>query len=69
MTASVLFGRLYVAPIVSDFLRRRPRVHADLLFVDRVVNLVEEGMDIAIRIGHLRDSSLVAIRVGKVRRA
>lgn len=68
VTASVLFGRRYVAPIVSDFLRRHPNVSADLLFVDRIVNLVEEGLDVAIRIGHLRDSSLVAIPVGQVRR-
>ena len=68
VTASVLFGRRYVAPIVSDFLRRHPNVSAELLFVDRVVNLVEEGIDVAVRIAQLRDSSLVAIPVGKVRR-
>ena len=68
VTASVLFGRRYVAPIMSDFLRRHPKVTAELLFVDRVVNLVDEGIDVAIRIGHLADSSLVAIPVGKVRR-
>jgi DNA-binding transcriptional LysR family regulator len=68
VTASVLFGRRYVAPIVSDFLRRHPKVSAELLFVDRVVNLVEEGIDVAVRIGRLRDSSLVAVPVGKVRR-
>ena len=68
VTASVLFGRRYIAPIVSEFLRRHPNVSADLLFVDRVVNLVEEGLDVAVRIGHLRDSSLVAAPVGWVRR-
>ena len=68
VTASVLFGRRYVAPIVSGFLRRHPKVSAELLFVDRVVNLVEEGIDVAVRIAHLPDSSLVAIPVGKVRR-
>ena len=68
ITASVLFGRRYVAPIVSDFLQRHPNVTADLLFVDRIVNLVEEGIDVAVRIGHLQDSSLVAVPVGKVRR-
>ena len=68
VTASVLFGRRYVAPIVSDFLRRHPKVSAELLFVDRVVDLVEEGIDVAVRIAHLPDSSLVAIPVGKVRR-
>lgn len=68
VTASVLFGRRYIAPIVSDFLRRHSNVSADLLFVDRIVNLVEEGIDVAVRIGHLPDSSLVAVPVGKVRR-
>ena len=68
ITASVLFGRRYVAPIVNDFLQRHPNVTADLLFVDRIVNLVEEGIDVAVRIGDLPDSSLVAIPVGTVRR-
>jgi DNA-binding transcriptional LysR family regulator len=68
VTASVLFGRRYLAPILHDFLRRHPKVSADVLFVDRLVNLVEEGIDVAIRIAHLKDSSLVAIPVGRVRR-
>jgi DNA-binding transcriptional LysR family regulator len=68
VTASVLFGRRYLAPILYDFLRRNPKVSADALFVDRVVNLIEEGIDVAIRLGHLADSSLVAIPVGRVRR-
>ncbi len=68
VTASVLFGRRYVAPILYDFLQRNPKVSAETLFVDRVVNLVEEGMDVAVRIAHLGDSSLIAIPVGRVRR-
>ena len=68
VTASALFGRRYVAPIVYDFLRSHPKVCAEALFVDRVVNLVEEGVDVAVRIAHLKDSSLVAIPVGQVRR-
>jgi DNA-binding transcriptional LysR family regulator len=68
VTASVGFGRQHVAPIVTEFVRRYPAVKAELLFVDRVVNLVEEGLDAAVRIGHLGDSSLVAIPLGKVRR-
>lgn len=68
VTASMLFGRRYVGPIVDDFLQRHPNVSADLLFVDRVVNLVEEGVDVGIRIGQLKDSSLMAIRVGQMRR-
>ena len=53
VTASVMFGRRYVVPIVSDFLQRHPKVTAELVFVDRVVNLVEEGIDVAVRIAHL----------------
>jgi DNA-binding transcriptional LysR family regulator len=68
VTASALFGRCYVAPIVYDFLRCHPKVSADVLFVDRVVNLIEEGIDVGIRIAHLKDSSLVATRLGSVRR-
>jgi DNA-binding transcriptional LysR family regulator len=68
ITAPVLFGRRYIAPIVSDFLGRHAKVTAELLLVDRMTNLVEEGIDVAVRIGRLRDSSLVAIPVGTVRR-
>lgn len=68
VTASVAFGRRYLAPIVHEFLRRYPNVNADVLFLDRIVNLIEEGVDVAVRIAHLRDSSLVAIPVGRVRR-
>lgn len=68
VTAPVLFGRLYVAPIIAHFLDRHPFVTCQTLFVDRVVNLMEEGLDVAIRIGDLPDSGLVATRVGSVRR-
>jgi DNA-binding transcriptional LysR family regulator len=68
ISASVLFGRRYVAPIVNGFLKRHPKITADLRFSDRVVNLIEEGVDVAIRIGHPRDGSLVAIPVGQMRR-
>ena len=68
VTAPVLFGRRYIAPIVGDFLRRYPHVSADLLFVDRVVNLIEEGIDVAVRIGRLADSTLISVPVGTVRR-
>jgi DNA-binding transcriptional LysR family regulator len=68
VTASVSFGRMTLAPIVRSFLRQRPRVTASLLLLDRVVNLVEEGVDVALRIAQLPDSSLVARRVGEVRR-
>src|SRR5215813_14973630 len=52
VTASVAFGRLYLAPIVYGFLKRYPKVTADVLLVDRVVDLIDEGMDAAIRIAH-----------------
>lgn len=68
VTASVLFGRRYVAPIVSEFIALHPGVYVDLLLLDRVVNLLEEGLDLGVRIGRLADSSLVAIPVGHVRR-
>lgn len=68
VTASVLFGRRHLAPILYEFLQRNPKVTAEVLFVDRVVNLIEEGIDVAIRIAHLRDSSMIAIPVGRVRR-
>ena len=68
ITASALFGRRHVAPIVYDFVRRHPQVSADMLFVDRIVNLVEEGVDVGVRIAHLKDSSMVAIPVGRMRR-
>lgn len=68
VTAPVMFGRLHVAPILLEFLERHPHVVARTLLVDRVVDLVEEGFDVAARIAHLPDSSLSAVRVGAVRR-
>lgn len=67
VTASVLFGQQFMVPILTEFLRDNPDVTIRGLFVDRVVNLVEEGIDVAIRIGHLPDSSQSAVKVGKVR--
>lgn len=68
VTASVMFGRLHVAPLLVDFLARHAKVTARALFVDRVVNLMDEGFDVAVRIAPLPDSSLTAARVGAVRR-
>jgi DNA-binding transcriptional LysR family regulator len=68
VSASVEFGRRYVSPFLAEFLARHPRVTGDLLLVNRLVNLVEEGVDVAVRIVHLNDASLVAIPVGHVRR-
>lgn len=68
LTAPVMFGQLYVMPVVRDFLDLYPRVEARVALLDRVVNLLDEGHDMAVRIGHLPDSSLLAARVGEVRR-
>ena len=68
LTAPVLFGQLYVTPILVRYLKQFPAVDAQCLFLDRVVNVVEEGIDVAVRIGELPDSSLQATRVGHVRR-
>ena len=68
LTAPVMFGRMYVAPIVLDFLARHPAVTARMMLADRVVDMMEEGLEVAVRIAHLEDSSLTAVRVGEVRR-
>jgi DNA-binding transcriptional LysR family regulator len=68
ITAPVLFGRLHVAPILFDVGIRHPLMVVRSFFIDRVVNLAEEGYDIAVRIAELPDSGLSAVRVGTVRR-
>lgn len=68
VTAPLLFGRMHVAPVVVEYLRRHRKTSVNLLLTDRTVNLVEEGMDAAIRIGELADSSLVARRLGAIPR-
>ena len=67
VTAPVVFGRLHVQPVVVEFLRMFPRVTARLLLVDRTVDLIEEGLDVSVRIGALPDSSLIATRAGSIR--
>ncbi len=68
ITASVTFGRSALAPVVSAFLDAYPRVTASVVLLDRVVNVVEEGFDVAVRIAPLPDSSLMARRIGEIRR-
>jgi DNA-binding transcriptional LysR family regulator len=68
ITASELLGRLSIMPLIEEFLVSQPRVRARVLLSNRVVNLVKEGLDIAVRIGPLQDSNEVAVRVGEVRR-
>ena len=66
VTAPVLFGQQYVLPIVLEYLKQFPMTQVETVFVDRVVNLLEEGFDLGIRIGHLADSSMHARYVGQV---
>jgi DNA-binding transcriptional LysR family regulator len=68
VSAPVLFGKLHVAPAVVEFVRRHPKVEVDLLLLDRIVDLVDEGIDAAVRIAHLADSSMIAIPLDTVRR-
>ncbi len=68
VTAPVVAGGRILRPIVDEFLATQPAVQVRLLLVDRVVNLIDEGVDLALRIAHLPDSRLVALRVGAVRR-
>lgn len=67
ITSSVLFGAMYVTPVVTEYLRRYPETEVECRFVDRVVNMMDEGIDVAIRLGHLPDSSYQAVKVGQVR--
>ena len=62
------FGRLHVSPVVSAYLKRYPEVGVALRLSDRRINLVEDGVDLAVRLGHLPDSTLVARHVGQMRR-
>lgn len=68
VTAPVLFGEKHITPIITEYLHQHKEVAVNAMYYDRVTNLVEEGIDIAIRIGHLRDSNLYATPVGEVRR-
>jgi DNA-binding transcriptional LysR family regulator len=67
VTAPVRFGEMHVASAVSGFLNRYPKTQVNLLLLDRVVDLLEEGVDIAVRIAHLGDSSLIAKPIGSIR--
>lgn len=67
VTAPVLFGRLHVMPAIVDYLQRYPETEIQALFIDRVVNMLEEGIDVGVRIGELPDSTMRALKVGVVR--
>jgi len=68
VTAPVVFGRRHVAPVVDSYLDRYPAMRAELVLNDRYLDLIEEGLDIGVRIGTLADTGMVARRVGEVRR-
>lgn len=68
LSAPHVFGRLHVAPLICEFMNLHRKLRAELMLSDRMVNLVEDGVDVAIRIGHLADSSDIARKVGAVRR-
>jgi DNA-binding transcriptional LysR family regulator len=66
VTASVMFGEQYLIPLITEYLAVHPEVTVNTLLVDRLVNLVDEGVDVAVRIGELPDTSLRAVKVGQV---
>lgn len=67
LTAPVAFGRIHVLPVTAEFLKAHPQIDVRLILVDQPLNLVDDHVDVAIRIGVLPDSGLVAVRVGQVR--
>lgn len=68
VTSSVTFGRAMLAPLVVDFMAVHPQLRVELVLLDRVIDLIEEGVDVGVRLAHLLDSSLVAVPVGYTRR-
>jgi DNA-binding transcriptional LysR family regulator len=68
ITAPMLFGQMHVAPAVTRFVQKYPQMRCSVVLHDRVVNLLEEGIDVGVRIGPLDDSTLVAQQVGRIRR-
>jgi DNA-binding transcriptional LysR family regulator len=68
VTTPVVFGHLHVVPVVAEFLAQYPEIDIRILLTDKVVDLMEEQIDVALRIGQLPDSTLMAIGVGTVRR-
>jgi DNA-binding transcriptional LysR family regulator len=68
ITTSRIFGRMFVTPVVSEFLAAHPGISMRIVYDDHVIDLVEAGVDVAVRLGKLPDSSLTATRVGAVRR-
>ena len=67
MTAPIVFGRLHVLPVVIEFLKAHPQVDVRLVLADRALNFTDDHLDLAVRIGSLPDSSLVATQIGRIR--
>lgn len=67
VTAPIVFGRLHVLPVVTEFLSTHPHVDVRMVLTDRALNLMDDHLDLAVRIGALPDSSLVATQIGRVR--
>jgi DNA-binding transcriptional LysR family regulator len=67
VSAPIVFGRLYLTPIIVDFLKAYPEVHIELRLADSIAHLLEEQVDIALRIGELPDSGIIAARAGEIR--
>jgi DNA-binding transcriptional LysR family regulator len=68
VTAPTMFGRLHILPVVTGFLAAYPEVGVELMLTDRVTHFLDDGIDVALRIGELPDSGLIATRLGTVRR-
>jgi DNA-binding transcriptional LysR family regulator len=68
LTTPIVFGRLHIVPVVTEFLEAYREVHVQMMLVDRVVDLIDEHIDLALRIGELPDSSLIAVRLGTIGR-
>jgi len=68
VTAPIVFGRLHLLPVVADFLKAHPEIDLRLVLADQLLNLLEHHVDLALRIGDLPDSSLIALRLGAIRR-
>jgi DNA-binding transcriptional LysR family regulator len=67
VSAPLALGRLHLAPVISEFLAAYPEIDVDLRLSDKITNIVEDGIDVAVRVGHLPDSSLKALKVGAIR--
>lgn len=67
VTAPVMFGELFLVPLITEYLSQHPEVTINALLLDRLVNVVDEGIDVAVRIGRLADTGLQAVKVGEIR--